>query len=136
MIRRPPRSTRTDTLFPYTTLFRSFCDREWRGSLVAIDNRVRSALIAPMRFGASTRSNCLYHRLTKRPFERSQFPFYSLAEFIPFYSISLRLFSQPNIFHSLIFFFLFIFLIKFHLLLYFFFYVNSLSFFFSLFFYF
>src|SRR3546814_18590875 len=33
MRRRPPRSTRTDTLFPYTTLFRSdqFADyREWR----------------------------------------------------------------------------------------------------------
>src|SRR3546814_8562262 len=32
MIRRPPRSTRTDTLFPYTTLFRSvgncMCNRE------------------------------------------------------------------------------------------------------------
>src|SRR3546814_17629452 len=27
MIRRPPRSTRTDTLFPYTTLFRSRLDR-------------------------------------------------------------------------------------------------------------
>src|SRR3546814_6939346 len=27
MIRRPPRSTRTDTLFPYTTLFRSPCLR-------------------------------------------------------------------------------------------------------------
>src|SRR3546814_1287573 len=26
MIRRPPRSTRTDTLFPYTTLFRSVVD--------------------------------------------------------------------------------------------------------------
>src|SRR3546814_12672178 len=26
MIRRPPRSTRTDTLFPYTTLFRSVND--------------------------------------------------------------------------------------------------------------
>src|SRR3546814_15866836 len=26
MIRRPPRSTRTDTLFPYTTLFRSGYD--------------------------------------------------------------------------------------------------------------
>src|SRR3546814_1410531 len=26
MIRRPPRSTRTDTLFPYTTLFRSGAD--------------------------------------------------------------------------------------------------------------
>src|SRR3546814_4524869 len=34
MIRRPPRSTRTDTLFPYTTLFRSSLfrpsiQREW-----------------------------------------------------------------------------------------------------------
>src|SRR3546814_8146938 len=28
MIRRPPRSTRTDTLLPYTTLFRSSRDRE------------------------------------------------------------------------------------------------------------
>src|SRR3546814_17081100 len=28
MIRRPPRSTRTDTLFPYTTLFRSPLDLE------------------------------------------------------------------------------------------------------------
>src|SRR3546814_9916404 len=27
MIRRPPRSTRTDTLFPYTTLFRSGVER-------------------------------------------------------------------------------------------------------------
>src|SRR3546814_10644845 len=27
MIRRPPRSTRTDTLFPYTTLFRSLVRR-------------------------------------------------------------------------------------------------------------
>src|SRR3546814_1841721 len=30
MIRRPPRSTRTDTLFPYTTLFRSSV--LWRGA--------------------------------------------------------------------------------------------------------
>src|SRR3546814_4403063 len=34
MIRRPPRSTRTDTLFPYTTLFRSALNKgykiEWR----------------------------------------------------------------------------------------------------------
>src|SRR3546814_2582384 len=28
MIRRPPRSTRTDTLFPYTTLFRSLRDED------------------------------------------------------------------------------------------------------------
>src|SRR3546814_8110606 len=31
MIRRPPRSTRTDTLFPYTTLFRS--DSDWLSTL-------------------------------------------------------------------------------------------------------
>src|SRR3546814_2551448 len=31
MIRRPPRSTRTDTLFPYTTLFRSPDDRAAAG---------------------------------------------------------------------------------------------------------
>src|SRR3546814_2135609 len=29
MIRRPPRSTRTDTLFPYTTLFRSKADDDF-----------------------------------------------------------------------------------------------------------
>src|SRR3546814_4163446 len=28
MIPRPPRSTRTDTLFPYTTLFRSTCEHD------------------------------------------------------------------------------------------------------------
>src|SRR3546814_5359200 len=35
MIRRPPRSTRTDTLFPYTTLFRSHdrADAQGRGGL-------------------------------------------------------------------------------------------------------
>src|SRR3546814_16627576 len=31
MIRRPPRSTRTDTLFPYTTLFRSRRDHQIQG---------------------------------------------------------------------------------------------------------
>src|SRR3546814_7871686 len=41
MIRRPPRSTRTDTLFPYTTLFRSsrprlsrWSGRSWRVALL------------------------------------------------------------------------------------------------------
>src|SRR3546814_16638611 len=37
MRRRPPRSTRTDTLFPYTTLFRSQCalDREAYSTVAA-----------------------------------------------------------------------------------------------------
>src|SRR3546814_1811117 len=32
MIRRPPRSTRTATLFPYTTLFRSLLESEYAGN--------------------------------------------------------------------------------------------------------
>src|SRR3546814_20677702 len=37
MIRRPPRSTRTDTLFPYTTLFRSIRMRDrYSGSFLAL----------------------------------------------------------------------------------------------------
>src|SRR3546814_8930021 len=38
MIRRPPRSTRTDTLLPYTTLFRSRVQDDCR--LVAEENRL------------------------------------------------------------------------------------------------
>src|SRR3546814_7306832 len=39
MIRRPPRSTRTDTLFPYTTLFRS---SDYRSSEDTADLSARS----------------------------------------------------------------------------------------------
>src|SRR3546814_18464823 len=45
MSRRPPRSTRTDTLFPYTTLFRS--GSTWRRAPTAsrADGRERHAMI-------------------------------------------------------------------------------------------
>src|SRR3546814_20626615 len=36
MIRRPPRSTRTDTLFPYTTLFRSSHDGSLHRGLITL----------------------------------------------------------------------------------------------------
>src|SRR3546814_6017861 len=43
MKRRPPRSTRTDTLFPYTTLFRS-----WQGRARAIwDYRIKPTTYVP-----------------------------------------------------------------------------------------
>src|SRR3546814_372675 len=42
MIRRPPRSTRTDTLFPYTTLFRSLRARPLHGEV----QKARRALVA------------------------------------------------------------------------------------------
>src|SRR3546814_15400513 len=46
MIRRPPRSTRTDTLFPYTTLFRS--DTALRGRVDAVRDAVDKDLEALM----------------------------------------------------------------------------------------
>src|SRR3546814_9664975 len=58
MIRRPPRSTRTDTLFPYTTLFRS------RPAVhrVTVENMAQSDASAPR----TTRSNhsCQRHPRT------------------------------------------------------------------------
>src|SRR3546814_8792738 len=51
MIRRPPRSTRTDTLFPYTTLFRSIMGVEvetpedYMGDVMGDLNRRRGMIL-------------------------------------------------------------------------------------------
>src|SRR3546814_10713384 len=57
MIRRPPRSTRTDTLFPYTTLFRSKVNKSTAGingakcDICVISRHLRHfATSASMRF--------------------------------------------------------------------------------------
>src|SRR3546814_11298745 len=50
MIRRPPRSTRTDTLFPYTTLFRSPAFQKairWKSAVVSLR---RHSLFIDFRF--------------------------------------------------------------------------------------
>src|SRR3546814_19473957 len=47
MIRRPPRSTRTDTLFPYTTLFRSSHVREARPIYTHSAQTVANGLALP-----------------------------------------------------------------------------------------
>src|SRR3546814_9800854 len=56
MIRRPPRSTRTDTLFPYTTLFRSP-----RRHLV--DLRDRDAIDAKVPVGRAAKDIGAHHRM-------------------------------------------------------------------------
>src|SRR3546814_1511322 len=61
MIRRPPRSTRTDTLFPYTTLFRSSFQHDVRLCNVLEpphdSRRLSCASPAPhTRFGMEPRS--------------------------------------------------------------------------------
>src|SRR3546814_17217465 len=54
MIRRPPRSTLTDTLFPYTTLFRSVTAVGCRiGEIKALAARVGHAHFATHRHGAA-----------------------------------------------------------------------------------
>src|SRR3546814_5566091 len=50
MIRRPPRSTRPDTLFPYTTLFRSAC-KQRVGWLVG-DHAKQAGLVFRFQFPA------------------------------------------------------------------------------------
>src|SRR3546814_14500351 len=62
MIRRPPRSTRTDTLFPYTTLFRS---PQRAGAAAAIyqpraDGAVVRALPPPTTFAEGQRALALW----------------------------------------------------------------------------
>src|SRR3546814_11415463 len=53
MIRRPPRSTRTDTLFPYTTLFRSFGGfEEWSDAVAAEEARAAQRLDSKLRLEA------------------------------------------------------------------------------------
>src|SRR3546814_19992578 len=49
MILRPPRSTRTDTLFPYTTLFRS--DLNHHAHCLPVPSAPLNLLSDPLRFG-------------------------------------------------------------------------------------
>src|SRR3546814_20127901 len=56
MIRRPPRSTRTATLFPYTTLFRSIADPHVGAAQAARPTSRATARISGTRTGHATRS--------------------------------------------------------------------------------
>src|SRR3546814_19288117 len=84
MIRRPPRATRTDTLFPYTTLFRSVepgsirsvtarlrCDARWPDStaLGLYDGRLAIASTSP-GCTSSTTADALSAPLSSRSEER------------------------------------------------------------------
>src|SRR3546814_13901716 len=55
MIRRPPRSTRTDTLFPYTTLFRSDLHLEprWDSSLGRLPGDMHGVVVTYQQVAAN-----------------------------------------------------------------------------------
>src|SRR3546814_1370717 len=64
MIRRPPISTRTDTLFPYTTLFRSTCAQE---PIVAqVSTIVPAPMCAPMLTNDGISTTSLPMKLPRR----------------------------------------------------------------------
>src|SRR3546814_15670162 len=86
MIRRPPRSTRTDTLFPYTTLFRSITHspqvasyahyhmhvykkahgEDFQTKVSVLDNNERREEIARMLSGASITNEARADRKSTR----------------------------------------------------------------------
>src|SRR3546814_8621896 len=73
MIRRPPGSTRTDTLFPYTTLFRSSSGRHW-STRCSTSSRARSSraigsmvLLGTTEDGAGNRNRTYDLRITNAP---------------------------------------------------------------------
>src|SRR3546814_17122382 len=61
MIRRPPRSTRTDTLFPYTTLFRSLA-QGIRLDEVGVDQKNAQILLGGDRHREIDGRGCLAFR--------------------------------------------------------------------------
>src|SRR3546814_11276816 len=61
MIRRPPRSTRTDTLFPYTTLFRSPSRRRLRHRRARADHPQHGGLTGATREAERSRRVRLDH---------------------------------------------------------------------------
>src|SRR3546814_4690758 len=68
MIRRPPRSTRTDTLFPYTTLFRSTT----RIEPTAPSRRIRASAPAAAAAACSRPHHGGYTAATAPPAARSE----------------------------------------------------------------
>src|SRR3546814_18357377 len=92
MIRRPPRSTRTDTLFPYTTLFRSstknggnrYADESFHFILLIRQRReelsrqpVRSQRGEPSRQWNRCAASCFHPELRQR---KRPAAYYSAAE--------------------------------------------------------
>src|SRR3546814_2323321 len=78
MIRRPPRSTRTDTLFPYTTLFRSEVELTRRnipfvkfGGLKFLDAAHVKDVLALLRFVENPRDRISGFRVLQRSEEHT-----------------------------------------------------------------
>src|SRR3546814_7985861 len=65
MIRRPPRSTRTDTLFPYTTLFRSLVTERGEIRSFKLEDGSTATLDSDTRIEVSISSDTRYVRVAQ-----------------------------------------------------------------------
>src|SRR3546814_5411090 len=76
MIRRPPRSTRTDTLFPYTTLFRSLISKtsaeRQRRRIVQFVIHLSKGSDRFSRFDALRKDPCKRHRRRRQRAKRGR----------------------------------------------------------------
>src|SRR3546814_20806646 len=100
MIRRPPRSTRTDTLFPYTTLFRAVVGRlRRRVELHPVLDPDTGRVHAGLSFGIGTRTApavhaaVAAHRQVARGGERDE-GLLQVAEAIAVHDVEARLRPQ------------------------------------------
>src|SRR3546814_14583651 len=84
MFRRPPRSTRTDTLFPYTTLFRSLA--AGRGSSEARGLIPPSGPVALARAWGDQSPHALFHAERRTIMSLKEF-----ADTLPDYAKDIRL---------------------------------------------
>src|SRR3546814_1025527 len=78
MIRRPPRSTRTDTLFPYTTLFRSLAVAGFRPEDIEVVAQQNLLTVTGTRAEDDGQGEYLHRGIAARAFERR----FQLADFI------------------------------------------------------
>src|SRR3546814_14667090 len=90
MIRRPPRSTRTYTLFPYTTLFRSALDAP-SGTYDVVEDGVLTAIDGRMAFAAQV------HRKRLRTVPRWMLRWAAGQELLQFAGASRRLSNQSSV---------------------------------------
>src|SRR3546814_18431806 len=92
MIRRPPRSTRTDTLFPYTTLFRSSATNG--GDSLYLPHSQCRREQAGRESGAGIHHSAA--RKDVRPFSAGAFPYVRGGGLHRFAGASVRLGSYAN----------------------------------------
>src|SRR3546814_13072212 len=90
MIRLPPRSTRIDTLFPYTTLFRSTF-----GTFLLSDFTARDEIGPHTRYFVPNTQICKLREIPEAEWKASNYVFYAFSIF-PNIAIGFTLHADPN----------------------------------------